>query len=73
ATKFMPASTPAFGIPKVALVMARMIVDGQDRGSRFFIVPICDEREMYRGKRGGKRSGEFNSAHWPFPPLGFLL
>ncbi|ESK91894.1 acyl- oxidase [Moniliophthora roreri MCA 2997] len=49
ATKFMPASTPAFGIPKVALVMARMIVDGQDRGSRFFTVPICNEREMYRG------------------------
>ncbi|KAG7095207.1 hypothetical protein E1B28_005982 [Marasmius oreades] len=49
ATKFMPASTPAFGIPKVALVMARMIVNGRDHGSRFFIVPICNEREMYRG------------------------
>lgn len=45
----MPASTPLFGIPKVALVMAKMIVDGQDRGARFFIVPICNEREMYRG------------------------
>ena len=45
----MPASTPAFGIPKVALVMARLIVDGSDRGSRFFIVPVCNEREMYRG------------------------
>ncbi|KAL4063777.1 acyl-CoA oxidase [Scleroderma citrinum] len=49
ASKFMPASTPAFGIPKVALVMAKLIVDGEDRGSRFFIVPICNEREMYRG------------------------
>ncbi|KAF8880533.1 acyl-CoA oxidase [Infundibulicybe gibba] len=37
AAKFMPASTPVFGIPKVALVMARLIVDGQDRGTRFFI------------------------------------
>ncbi|KAJ3763918.1 acyl-CoA oxidase [Lentinula raphanica] len=49
ATKFMPASTPAFGIPKVALVNAKMIVDGEDRGARFFIVPICNEREMCRG------------------------
>ncbi|GLB41016.1 putative acyl-CoA dehydrogenase NM domain-like protein [Lyophyllum shimeji] len=51
AAKFMPASTPSFGIPKVALVMARLIVDGQDRGSRFFVTPICNEREMYRGVR----------------------
>lgn len=29
--------------------MARMIVDGQDRGSRFFIVPICNKHEMYAG------------------------
>ncbi|TFK37092.1 acyl-CoA oxidase [Crucibulum laeve] len=49
AAKFMPASTPGFGIPKVALVMARMIVEGEDRGCRFFTVPICNEREMYRG------------------------
>ncbi|KAG5652552.1 hypothetical protein H0H81_004613 [Sphagnurus paluster] len=49
AAKFMPASTPSFGIPKVALVMARLIVDGQDCGSRFFVTPICNEREMYRG------------------------
>lgn len=47
--RFMPASTPAFNIPKVALVMARLIVDGEDRGSRFFIVPVCDEHQMYRG------------------------
>ncbi|KAF9269856.1 acyl-CoA oxidase [Marasmius fiardii PR-910] len=77
ATKFMPASTPAFGIPKVALVMARMIVDGQDRGSRFFIVPVCNEHEMYRGvvsSRLPTRSGtnpldfsltRFNNVHLP--------
>lgn len=45
----MPASTPTFGIPKVALVMARLIVNGEDRGSRFFIVPICNQYEMHRG------------------------
>ncbi|KAG5645680.1 hypothetical protein DXG03_005518 [Asterophora parasitica] len=49
AAKFMPASTPSFSIPKVALVMARLIVDGEDRGCRFFVTPICNEREMYRG------------------------
>ncbi|EIW75910.1 acyl-CoA oxidase [Coniophora puteana RWD-64-598 SS2] len=49
ACKFMPASTPSFGIPKVALVMARLIVSGEDRGPRFFVVPICNEREMYAG------------------------
>ncbi|KAF8228423.1 acyl-CoA oxidase [Tricholoma matsutake] len=49
AAKFMPPSTPSFGFPKVALVMARLIVDGHDRGSRFFIVPICNEHEMFQG------------------------
>lgn len=56
----MPASTPGFGIPKVALVNAKLIVDGQNRGARFFIVPICNEHEMYRGvfsKRLPPRSG----------------
>lgn len=45
----MPASTPLFQIPKTALVMARLIVNGEDRGSRFFVVPICNRYEMYRG------------------------
>lgn len=58
--RFMPASTPSFGVPKVALVMARLIVDNEDRGCRFFIVPICNEKEMYRGVRSTRlppRSG----------------
>ena len=29
--------------------MARLIVDGNDRGSRFFVVPICNKQEMYEG------------------------
>ncbi|KAG9311440.1 acyl-CoA oxidase [Chiua virens] len=49
ASKLMPASTPSFGIPKVAVVLARLIVDGEDRGPRFFIAPICNEREMFKG------------------------
>ncbi len=47
--RWMPATTPSFGIPKVALVMARLIVSGEDRGCRFFIVPICNKFQMYRG------------------------
>lgn len=56
----MPASTPLFGVRKVALVMARLIVDGEDRGHRWFIVPICDEYSLYPGvvsKRLPTRSG----------------
>jgi alkylation response protein AidB-like acyl-CoA dehydrogenase len=56
----MPASTPLFGVPKIALVMARLIVNNEDRGCRFFLVPICDEKEMCRGVRSTRlppRSG----------------
>ena len=56
----MPATTPLFGIPKVAVVIARLIVSGQDRGCRPFIVPICDKSQMYRGvcsTRLPRRSG----------------
>lgn len=45
----MSASTTSFGITKVTLVMARLIVDGEDRRPRFFIVPVCNEREMFKG------------------------
>lgn len=77
----MPASTPTFGIPKVALVMARLIVDDEDRGPRFFIVPVCNEHEMYEGVesiRLGPRPGtspldfsitRFNHVHVPFTAL----
>jgi acyl-CoA oxidase len=73
----MPASTPSFGIPKVALVMARLIVDEEDCGCRFFIVPICNEREMFQGVESIRlptRSGtgpldfsitRFNNVHLP--------
>ncbi|RPD78882.1 hypothetical protein L226DRAFT_543141 [Lentinus tigrinus ALCF2SS1-7] len=46
ASKWMPATTPSFGIPKVAVVMARLIVFGEDRGCRFFIVPICNKYQI---------------------------
>src|SRR4051812_4733057 len=73
----MPASTPAFKIPKVALVMARLIVNGADHGCRFFLVSICNEHEMYNGINSARlppRSGttpldfaitSFNNVHLP--------
>jgi alkylation response protein AidB-like acyl-CoA dehydrogenase len=45
----MPASNPTFGINKIALVMARLIIRGEDKGMRPFIVPICNTREPYPG------------------------
>ncbi|EGO22911.1 hypothetical protein SERLADRAFT_450631 [Serpula lacrymans var. lacrymans S7.9] len=49
AAKWMPATTPLYGVRKVAVVMARLIVSGSDRGVRPFIVPICDTRQMCSG------------------------
>ncbi|KAL7950218.1 hypothetical protein V8C42DRAFT_361209 [Trichoderma barbatum] len=49
ATKFMPATTPLFGISKVALVMARLMVNGKDHGLRMFVTPICSTDNMYPG------------------------
>ncbi|KAJ7226933.1 acyl-CoA dehydrogenase NM domain-like protein [Mycena pura] len=48
AAKFMPPTTPC-GIPCVAVVFARLIVDRTDRGIKPFLVPIHDGRTMYRG------------------------
>jgi acyl-CoA oxidase len=45
----MSASNPTFGVHKVGLVMARLIIKGEDRGIRPFIVPICNTRELFPG------------------------
>lgn len=57
ATIYMP-----IGIPKAALAMARLIIDGEDRRPRPFIVPICNKREVFEGVESlrfgpGDRSG----------------
>jgi acyl-CoA oxidase len=44
----MPAST-ANGYKKVAVVIAKLIIDGVSKGSRSFLVPITDGKQMYRG------------------------
>lgn len=45
----MPPTTPRGGLPVVAVVFARLIVEGEDRGVRPFLVPIGDGREMCKG------------------------
>jgi acyl-CoA oxidase len=44
----MPPTIPA-GIPTVAVVFARLKIDGQDRGIRPFLVSINDGRQMCTG------------------------
>ncbi|KAH8692187.1 hypothetical protein BGW36DRAFT_42969 [Talaromyces proteolyticus] len=47
--KFMPPSMPVAGIPRVAVVFARLMVDGEDRGVRPFIVSLGDGKKMCTG------------------------
>lgn len=49
AAKHMPASLPAGGLPRVAIVFARLYVEDQDRGIRPFLVPLNDGHEMCAG------------------------
>ncbi|KAJ7611283.1 acyl-CoA dehydrogenase NM domain-like protein [Roridomyces roridus] len=48
AAKFMPPTTPC-GMPCVAVVFARLIVHGVDKGIRAILVPLHDGREMFPG------------------------
>lgn len=45
----MPPTTPRGGLPVVAVVIARLIVEGEDRGVRPFLVPLGDGHEMCKG------------------------
>lgn len=45
----MPPTTPIKGFPRVAVVMARLIVAGEDRGLRPFIVWLNDGYRMHDG------------------------
>ncbi|KAJ7612100.1 acyl-CoA dehydrogenase NM domain-like protein [Roridomyces roridus] len=49
AAKFMPASIPAGGLPRIAVVMARLLVQERDAGIRPFVVPLNDGQVMYEG------------------------
>lgn len=45
----MPPSMPVAGIPRVAVVFCRLMVEGDDRGIRPFLVPLNDGRQMCTG------------------------
>ena len=44
----MPPTVPA-GLPCVAVVFAKLIVGGEDRGHRPFVVPLNDGKQMCAG------------------------
>lgn len=50
AQKFMP-NTSLTGGPKTALVAARLLVDGEDRGTFLFLTPLSDEQGHLPGVR----------------------
>ena len=47
--RFMPPTGPICGIPRVAIVFARLKVKGEDRGIRPFVVMLSDGKEMCTG------------------------
>ncbi|CAG8266986.1 unnamed protein product [Penicillium nalgiovense] len=49
ATKFMPPSMPIAGTRRIAIVMACLIFEGENRGIRPFVVPINDGKQMCKG------------------------
>ncbi|KAF5025512.1 hypothetical protein F66182_2417 [Fusarium sp. NRRL 66182] len=49
AAKCMPPTSPQGGVPLVAVVFARLMVEGEDRGVKPFVVWLSDSRQMYQG------------------------
>ena len=45
----MPPSAPFGGVPRVGLVFARLMVEGENRGIRPFIVVLGDGKSMSKG------------------------
>ncbi|KAH9941951.1 acyl-CoA dehydrogenase NM domain-like protein [Amylocystis lapponica] len=49
ACKFMPPTGPFGSIPRVAIVFARLMVNGENRGVRPFVVALGDGKQMCKG------------------------
>ncbi|KAE8353841.1 acyl-CoA dehydrogenase NM domain-like protein [Aspergillus coremiiformis] len=49
AAKYMPPTSPIADFPRVGIVIARLVVHGEDRGVRPFIVWLNNGREMCKG------------------------
>jgi hypothetical protein len=66
----MPATT-ANGFKKYAVVVAKLIDGDVIQGSRHFLVPVCNEKQMYRGvtsfrlpPRPGTNALDFSLTHF---------
>ncbi|KAH8093147.1 hypothetical protein BXZ70DRAFT_950310 [Cristinia sonorae] len=49
AAKWMPPTAPKGGMPRVAIVIARLMVNGENRGVRPFVVALGDGQQMCKG------------------------
>lgn len=49
AAKAMPPTTPLCGMPRVAVVFARLLIDEEDHGVKTFLVQLSDEDGMCAG------------------------
>ena len=47
--RFMPPTTPIRGYPKMAIVLAKLIVGGEERGTHPFLVKTSDAHGMCAG------------------------
>jgi acyl-CoA oxidase len=49
ASKFVPPSMPVAGLPRIAVVMAKLMVEGEDFGLRPVVVALGDGKQMCKG------------------------
>ncbi|KAF5578571.1 acyl dehydrogenase NM domain protein [Fusarium subglutinans] len=49
ASKFVPPSMPVAGVPRIAVVMAKLVVHGEDFGLRPVVVALSDGKQMCKG------------------------
>ena len=47
--RYMPPTGPFGSLPRVAVVFARLVVQGEDRGVRPFLVALGDGHQMCKG------------------------
>jgi hypothetical protein len=50
--RFMPPTLTMAKMPRVGIVIARLMVHGEDRGVRPFVVALCDGKQMCKGVTG---------------------
>lgn len=49
AAKTMPPTTPLAGMERIAIVLAKLIINGEDRGPKLFVAPLCGPTKMHPG------------------------